>query len=166
MEGVFLINMSNRFNIVKGSIEVIDIMVPLHLALFEELDKLKPLQEEHLLETSTKDYLEKALSNNEFISYIAETNSEAASICGISLFVGSPHLKNSQGIEGYILSMYTVPKYRGNGLAKQLLGNCIEICKKSGVKRIWVHASEDGKHLYRKMGFTYTLKNNEMELFL
>ncbi|AGL03457.1 acetyltransferase [Desulfoscipio gibsoniae DSM 7213] len=163
---MFLINMSNKFNIVKGSIEVIEKMVLLHLALFEELDKLKPLQEEHLIETSTKEYLQKALSNNEFISYIAETNSETVSICGISLFKGPPYSENSQGIEGYILSMYTVPKYRGNGLAKRLLGNCIEISKKSGVKRIWVHASEDGKHLYKKMGFTYTMKNNEMELFL
>ncbi len=46
--------------------------------------------------------------------------------------------------------MYTTPKYRGKGLAKQLLEHCIGECKKSGVKRIWLHASEDGKPLYKK----------------
>jgi N-acetylglutamate synthase-like GNAT family acetyltransferase len=49
-------------------------------------------------------------------------------------------------------------------LAKRLLENCIDESKKSGVKRIWLHASEDGEPLYRKMGFTN--KDSEMELFL
>ncbi|WP_256218372.1 GNAT family N-acetyltransferase [Bacillus sp. MUM 116] len=60
--------------------------------------------------------------------------------------------------------MYTVPEYRGKGLAKRLLENCIDESKKSGVKRIWLHASEDGEPLYRKMGFSN--KDSEMELFL
>jgi N-acetylglutamate synthase-like GNAT family acetyltransferase len=49
-------------------------------------------------------------------------------------------------------------------LGKRLLENCIDESKKSGVKRIWLHASEDGEPLYRKMGFTN--KDSEMELFL
>jgi len=45
-----------------------------------------------------------------------------------------------------------------------MLEQCIEESKKSGVKRIWLHASKDGKPLYKKMG--YTKKDIEMELFL
>ncbi|WP_439743805.1 GNAT family N-acetyltransferase [Bacillus pseudomycoides] len=64
----------------------------------------------------------------------------------------------------YILNMYTLPEYRGNGLAEKLLEHCIEECEENGVKRIWLHPSKDGELLYKKMGFTY--KENEMELFL
>jgi hypothetical protein len=45
--------------------------------------------DEHLIETSTKDYLQTALSN-EFISYMAEKNGEPVSISGLVLFKGRP----------------------------------------------------------------------------
>lgn len=74
------------------------------------------------------------------------------------------YIDNLKGLEAYILNMYTIPQYRGKGLARKLLENCIEECKKIGVKRIWLHASDDGTPLYKKMGFTF--KNSEMELFI
>lgn len=161
---MFLINLSNEFNFIKASFEDINKIISLRLALFKELGEVKSSQELHLVETSTREYLQKALSNNEFISYIAETNGEAISISGLVLFKRPPYLENLQGIEAYILNMYTVPEYRGNGLARRLLEYCIDESKKSGVKRIWLHASTDGEYLYKKMGFT--TKDSEMELFL
>lgn len=80
------------------------------------------------------------------------------------LFKRPPYLENLQGIEAYILNMYTVPKYRGKGLARKLLEQCIEESRKSEVKRIWLLASKDGEPLYKKMGFRN--KDSEMELFL
>lgn len=152
------------FNFIKVSLEHLDKIISLRLALLKELGELSSPQEEHLMETSTREYLQKALVNNEFISYMVEANGEPVSISGMVLFKRPPYLENLKGIEAYILNMYTAPEYRGKGLAKQLLEHCIDECKKSGVKRIWLHASEDGKPLYKKMGFTN--KVSEMELFL
>jgi ribosomal protein S18 acetylase RimI-like enzyme len=151
-------------NFIKVSFEHIDNIISLRLALLKELGELNSSQDELIMETSTREYLQKVLSNNEFISYMAEMNGEPVSISGMVLFKRPPYLENLQGIEAYILNMYTVPEYRGKGLAKRLLENCIEESKKSGVKRIWLHASEDGEPLYRKMGFNN--KDSEMELFL
>ena len=156
--------MENKVDFAKASINDIDKIVSLRLALFKELGEISTYQEEHFLETSTREYLQKAISNNEFISFLAEMDGEAVSTSGIVLFKRPPYLENLQGIEAYILNMYTVPKFRGNGLARRLLEYCIEECKKNGAKRIWLHASEDGMYLYKKMGFT--TKDNEMELFL
>lgn len=80
------------------------------------------------------------------------------------LFKRPPYLENLKGIEAYILSMYTLPEYRGNGVARRLLELCIDEARKNGVKRIWLHASEEGKHLYKKMGFN--MNDSEMEQFL
>ena len=157
-------NPSIECNITKASIIDMDQIIGLRLALLTELGELKSSEEKHLIEKSTREYLRKALSNNEFISYMAKTDDKAVSISGMVLFNRPPYLENLKGVEAYILNMYTIPEYRGNGLAERLLEHCIKESKKSNVKRIWLHSSEKGKHLYKKMGFTE--KSSEMELFL
>ncbi|XRG77082.1 GNAT family N-acetyltransferase [Rossellomorea sp. GAMAL-10_SWC] len=152
------------FNFIKVTHEHIEQVISLRLKLLNELEELKSLEEEKLIETSTREYLNTALSKNEFISYMAENNGVPVSISGMVLFKRPPYLENLQGIEAYILNMYTVNEFRGNGLARRLLEKCIDECKKNGVKRVWLHASEDGRPLYKKMGFTN--KDSEMELFL
>lgn len=157
-------NPSIEFNITKASIKDMEHIISLRLALLTELDEINSLEEKHLMEKSTREYLQKALSNNEFISYVAKNDGKAVSISGMVLFNRPPYLENLKGIEAYILNMYTIPEYRGNGLARRLLEHCINESKKNNVKRIWLHSSENGKHLYDKMGFTE--KGSEMELFL
>ena len=155
---------NNTLTITRATMEDIDHIVGLRLALLTELGELQSPKEEQLMERSTREYLQKALPDNEFISYIAAANGKAVSISGMVLFKRPPYLENLKGIEAYILNMYTVPEHRGNGLAGHLLEHCIDQSKKSGVKRIWLHSSENGKHLYKKMGFSE--KGSEMELFL
>ncbi|WP_256218371.1 hypothetical protein [Bacillus sp. MUM 116] len=86
-------------NIIKVSFEHIDKIISLRLALLKELGELNSPEDELLMETSTRDYLQKALSNNEFISYMAEMNGEPVSISGMVLFKRPPYLENLQGIE-------------------------------------------------------------------
>lgn len=152
------------FNITKVSLEHIDTIIKLRLEMLEELGEFNSLQDKTLVEESTRNYLLQSLSNNKFISYMAEIDGKPVSISGMVFFHRPPYLENLQGIEAYILNMYTIPTYRGNGLAKSLLNHCIEESRKRGVKRIWLHASENGAPLYGKLGFKN--KNNEMELFL
>ena len=152
------------FNFIKASLNHIDAIISLRLAMLEEIELLNSAQEKLLMESATREYLQKALLNNEFISYMAELDGEPVAISGMVYFQRPPSLKNLQGIEAYILNMYTVPAYRGNGLAEKLLNLCVDESRKRGVKRIWLHASEAGAPLYKKMGFKN--KNSEMELFL
>ncbi|KOO48786.1 GNAT family N-acetyltransferase [Viridibacillus arvi] len=153
-----------KYKIYKVSIENIDSVISLRLALLKELGEIKSHEEELIIVNSTRDYLEEALVNNEFISYIAEINGEVVSIGSMVIFRRPSYLENLQGIEAYILNMYTLSEHRGNGLGRRILENITEESKINGAKRIWLHASEDDKYLYEKMGFT--MKNNEMELFL
>ncbi|ODG90130.1 MULTISPECIES: GNAT family N-acetyltransferase [Bacillaceae] len=152
------------FNIIKVTHEQIEQVISLRLKLLNELGELKSHEEDKLIETSTREYLNTALSKNEFISFMVVNNGVPVSISGMVLFKRPPYLENLQGIEAYILNMYTVSEFRGKGLARKLLEKCIYECKKNGVKRVWLHASEDGRPLYKKMGFTK--KDSEMELFL
>ena len=155
---------SIQYDFSRASEKDIEEIVCLRIALLKELGEITSIQEEQLVLSSTKKYFKETLSNNEFISYIAKSNGEAVGVSGIVFLKRPPYLENLNGIEAYILNMYTIPEHRGRGISKKLLESCIEECRNSGVKRVWLHTSDDGKGLYQKKGFT--CKNNEMELFI
>ncbi|MFE7083276.1 GNAT family N-acetyltransferase [Priestia megaterium] len=156
--------MKTLYSVDKASMLDINEIIRLRVALLKEVHEIQSEEEENKIVNATKSYLETEISNNNFVSYIAKSNEEVVSVSGVSFFKRPPYLENLQGIEAYILNMYTLPNHRNQGLARQLLEKCIKECKKRNVKRIWLHASKDGEALYRSMGFEF--KGSEMELFL
>jgi GNAT superfamily N-acetyltransferase len=63
----------------------------------------------------------------------------------------------------YVHSVYTVPEYRRQGLARRLLNAMIAYCRDNGWPRVTLHASDMGRGLYEDLGFKPT---NEMRLVL
>ncbi len=76
---------------------------------------------------------------------------------GISVFIDHRVLRPRS-----VKNIYTVPSWRGKGVAMALLREIISYVKKTDARRIWLHATEDGKRLYEKVGFVST--TDEMEL--
>jgi GNAT superfamily N-acetyltransferase len=62
-----------------------------------------------------------------------------------------------------IVNMYTDPAFRRQGIARRLMEIMIDWCRKGGFGSVWLHASDDGRPLYEKLGFRQT---NEMRLML
>ena len=63
----------------------------------------------------------------------------------------------------YIYNIYTEPDYRQQGIARRIMDIILDDCRQRGIKYIGLHASEFGRPLYEKMGFTAT---NEMRIVL
>lgn len=66
--------------------------------------------------------------------------------------------------EGYLLNVYTVPGWRGRGVAAALVSASIARARKLGLGRIRLHATEAGQRVYEKSGFKQRV--DEMELRL
>jgi N-acetylglutamate synthase-like GNAT family acetyltransferase len=49
--------------------------------------------------------------------------------------------------------MYTLPGYRKNGIAGEILDRLVTKAKELGLGKIYLHASNDGFGLYKKYGF-------------
>jgi GNAT superfamily N-acetyltransferase len=62
-----------------------------------------------------------------------------------------------------ILNVYTDPEYRRRGIARLLMETMIDWCKREGLARVNLHASDAGRHLYESLGFE---PSNEMRLKL
>jgi GNAT superfamily N-acetyltransferase len=63
----------------------------------------------------------------------------------------------------YILSMYTLPAFRGRGVATRLVEAMVQWARKRGYARVTLHASRFGHPIYQRLGFE---DSNEMRLTL
>jgi ribosomal protein S18 acetylase RimI-like enzyme len=150
--------------IIKASTEHIESILDLRILLLKELGELASPEDEETITAETRDYLQIALANGEFIAYLAESDGKMTASSGIAIFRRPPYPGNPKGMEAYILNMYTIPEFRGLGIGKRLLQECLDECRARGVKRVWLHASKEGEPLYRKAGFAGNI--GELELFL
>jgi len=65
--------------------------------------------------------------------------------------------------QGLIMNIYLEPEDRREGIASDLMTTVIDFARSKGAGSVTLHASQKGKPLYEKMGFTPT---HEMRLFL
>ncbi|MNZ83568.1 Acetyltransferase (GNAT) family protein [compost metagenome] len=113
---------------------------------------------------ANKMYYEKHLNNADFISFVAESQGKIVGTSGLIIIIRPPYLHNLLGMDAYIMNVYTVPNYRGKGIATALIDSCIEFAKSNNVGRMILSASVDGRPVYEKRGFI--LKHSAMELVL
>jgi GNAT superfamily N-acetyltransferase len=62
---------------------------------------------------------------------------------------------------GIIINVFTEPKWRKKGVAALLLKQIIHWAQAEGLDRIILHASDEGRALYERLGF---VASNEMRL--
>ena len=53
----------------------------------------------------------------------------------------------------YILSMYTEPAHRGQGIASAIVRAAVDYAKERKFGRITLHAAPMGRHVYERVGF-------------
>lgn len=135
----------------------------LRIELFEELGEVPKGTDISELKLATKQYFLSHI-NKDLISWGIFSNGKLAAIGSLCLFTRIPYKENLNGLEGYILNIYTSPQFRRCGFANQILDNIIEYSHKENIKRLWLNSSAQGRHLYVEKGFIK--KDNEMELFL
>jgi GNAT superfamily N-acetyltransferase len=73
-----------------------------------------------------------------------------------------PGVRNLAGIQAYALGMYVVPELRRRGIARELMLRAIDCAADHGASLVALHASEFGRPVYEKLGFTLT---DEMRFF-
>ena len=58
------------------------------------------------------------------------------------------------GLRPYLMSMYTVPGFRGRGVATMLASTAVTWSRSHGYARMTLHASKLGRGIYERLGFT------------
>ena len=112
------------------------------------------------LEVASRRYLAEALPAGEYLAWLTEWEGAVVGGVGVVLRRLLPrpgHLDGGQ--EAYVLNVWVDEAHRGRGLATQLMREVMTWCAERGIRRVSLHASEQGRRVYERLGFTQT---NEM----
>jgi len=115
-----------------------------------------------LMEAAANDYFPAAIRDGSYRGFLAEDN--AGAVIGGGGIVVSPWpgvLGQRQPRRAMILNMYVEPRYRRKGVARALIETMIAWCRENEFTHVSLHASEQGRALYEKLGFKPT---DEMRL--
>lgn len=157
--------MSQPFTIRRATVDDLETLVSLRLMLEYEdhpADEQPPAEVKRALHT----YLTEALPSEQMLIWVAEADGTIIGTSGLIFFQKPPTERNPSGREAYILNMYTLPEWRGQGAATALMQALLAYVRQTQARRIWMYATPAGKPLYEKLGFTpRTRTNTEMELW-
>ena len=108
--------------------------------------------DESLLEANC-DYYVRHLAAGTHLAYVAEYENVECGCGSICLSEELPSPDNPTGRCAYLMNIYVRELYRKHGVAHALVRKLIEEAKKLGCMKIYLETTDDGKPVYRSLGF-------------
>jgi len=142
----------------------VPLLTELRLAMRRERETAPPPADMEAFANEVAAFFRTAVADGSYAGVIAEEGGEIAGTGGICFHRHPPSYAVPNGRSACLLNMYTVPKFRGRGVASGILRKLREIAVEAGCCKMTLNASAAGKPLYVKFGFTEVA--NEMELVL
>jgi len=115
---------------------------------------------DHAEGARTKNALDSSVTDGIVASYRAKSEhcqfflaELDGTICAYGSGTSAP---DSMGLGmGMVEDLFTLPSYRGRGLASLIIDRCVEFCRSRGAGDILIgsHADQPPKHLYNRLGF-------------
>jgi GNAT superfamily N-acetyltransferase len=141
----------------RATVDDLEELTRLRLALFRDMGELRDEHETADLAEAVRHFLATDLPAGRFIAWVALDDEETTIGCGGLVFVQKPpSTGNYSGREAYLMNMYTVPEWRGRGIATQLMPVILDFVRDAGVARVRLHATEPGRPIYERAGFRPT----------
>jgi ribosomal protein S18 acetylase RimI-like enzyme len=137
--------------------------------MFQDMGQL-PAAAFEPLRAAAQDFLAVALARGEYVGWLLTPEAEPDSVvsgAGVQLRSVLPHpvdlgdgkVRVAAGRHGIVLNLITEPDWRRRGLAERLMRHILAWAQEQRLDRLVLHASEEGRALYQRLGFVAT---NEM----
>lgn len=105
------------------------------------------------LAPSLKDYYVRHMADGTFVSWLAMDQDRIVGTSGMSFVEKPPYFGCPSGRIGLLSSMFTDPRYRRMGIAKELLSRVVDEARAYGCGTVQITASDMGVLLYTDFGF-------------
>jgi GNAT superfamily N-acetyltransferase len=148
----------------RATLDDVAVLARMRVALFRDMGELHAGEESGPLMQAMRDYLTAELPAGRFLAWLALDDAEPIGCGGLVFVQKPPSPGNLTGREAYLMNMYTVPEWRGRGIATQLMATILDCVRESGVTSVRLHATEQGRAIYERAGFRAV--GNEMVLII
>ncbi|MGI9490826.1 MAG: GNAT family N-acetyltransferase [Geminicoccaceae bacterium] len=153
---------TETFSIMAAVEEEDEILAEYFLRMWHDIG----VSQEEIIDTAlhdTKTFIRRARLDLDFMGFIARSNGfTVGSVCCQKLTCAYPMVTtNILGKRGYVWGVYVEPGFRQRGVARELVGQCINHLISVGCEEVYLHASHHGRSLYERIGFQTT---NEMSI--
>lgn len=139
-----------------------DLLVAGRLEVLRDANKLPADAEMAEVEAETRKYYSESFEKDSNVTYLVYDGSRWIAAGSVSFYRIMPTYHNPSGKKAYIMNVYTHPDYRRKGIAMKMLELLVAEARNRGIGQISLEATEEGKPLYEKFGFTQM--KDEMEL--
>ena len=144
----------NRLIIRRATKDDINILSEYRIIFLSETYGSTTPEKEISLKDTLKEYFNRSLEDNSFISWIAEYDKRPVGFSGLVIREQPGNFEVPRGKTGYILNMFTIKEFRNKGICNMLLDAIIEESQKLHLDKLELHATSSGEPIYRKIGFT------------
>jgi GNAT superfamily N-acetyltransferase len=126
----------------------------LRLAFLADIRGVEPSSFEPGFVAVTRTYLADVERQGRIRSWLAETSAGSAVGVASVLRNDAPPLPEQHlAHEGYLVNLWVAPGARRQGVARALLQTAIDDAPGWGIRRLYLHATDDGRPLYEQTGF-------------
>ena len=136
----------------KAGIEDIDQLVNMRMAYINENFGEISETQKTTIETELPKYFSRHLGKD-MIAFVAKDQGEIIATTMLVVIEKPANPRFITGKIGEVLSVYTSPKYRRQGIAKQLMLQLLSYAKEQQIDLVELKATKDGYPLYKQLGF-------------
>ena len=104
------------------------------------------------MEKQLPDYFRRKLGT-ELVAFVARAEGRLVAAAYLFIMEKPASAILTNGLDGEVLSVYTEPAYRGQGICTQLMKNLVEYGREHELCRIDLMATDEGYPVYKKVGF-------------
>jgi len=156
---------SNSFKIRRAAVRDADVIAWQRARMFQDMGDVSGDAFE-ILRTTARARLEQWIDSGDYIGWLATPVDEPETIvagAGVQLQPILPRPFDvstiGEGQQGTIVNVFTEPQGRRRGIAGRLVKEIIAWSKNECLDRLLLHASDDGRSVYERLGF---IAGNEM----
>lgn len=148
---------NSEFTVRRATIEDLDSLVTQRHKMFQEIRSGKATRLKDI-DSSYRKWLKYMLSKRRIVCFLAIDKLQKP-IGGGCVWIRETPPSPWTGPQlrmPYLMSMYTDPNWRGRGIASAIVKCAMAWSRKMRYRRMTLHASEAGRPIYRKLGWSRT----------
>ena len=157
---------SDNFQIRLAAVADLELISWHRARMFRDMGELPPdLFESFRVESL--ETLQRMFDRGEYVGWLASPENEPGQIvagAGLQLREVPPHPQTNpngridivSGRQAIIQNVFTEPEWRRRGLAALLIERIIDWTREQGIDSLVLHASDEGRALYERLGFIAT----------